>query len=101
MTLAGRAVEFPPMHRDRELQPRIIADGPERLREACDYRAVRRRIFAELEHRHAPELQAASFWRRLWLRLKIEREARAALRRRFPAGSLHVARVTSLADASR
>jgi hypothetical protein len=71
--------------------PRIVADGAQRLRDAKGYDARREELRAEYARRHAAELQAASGWRRLWLEAKIAREVREALRKEFPPGALHVA----------
>ncbi len=69
----------------------VVADGPERLRAAADYAAVRQRIVAEVRQRHRAEPGSASFWREVWLAVKIRREVQAELRKVFPPGALHVA----------
>jgi hypothetical protein len=70
---------------------KIVADGPERLREAKDFAAVRRRLLADVAKRHAVELQGAPLLRRLWIAAKIRREVRRELKNVFPPGALHLA----------
>ncbi len=71
--------------------PKIVADGAQRLRDAVGYDERRKKLRAECARRHAAEMQLAPWWRRLWLEAKIAREVRAALRKEFPPGALHVA----------
>ena len=52
--------------------------------------AIRR----EVKGRHAAAINAAGFWRRLVIRIQIEREARHELKRRFPPDALYATRVT-------
>jgi hypothetical protein len=72
--------------------PRIVADGAQRLRDAMGYEARRKELRAEGARRHAAELRAAPIWRRLWLEANIAREVREALQKEFPPGALHLAR---------
>jgi hypothetical protein len=48
-------------------EAKIVADGPQRWRDAKDYGAVRRRVVAEVAPRYEVEKKKASIWRRLWL----------------------------------
>jgi hypothetical protein len=72
--------------------PGIIADGPLRHRLSGRYGEIRERLVAEARGRHAGALAHAPLWRRLWLRVVIEREVRAQLRRAFPPHALYAAR---------
>lgn len=72
--------------------PRIVADGAQRLRDAKGYDARRQELRAEYVRRHAAELQSAPLWRRVCLEATITREVREALRREFPPGALHFAK---------
>jgi hypothetical protein len=71
--------------------PGIVADGKRRLREAKDYLAMRKLIFAEVVQRHEEERKHASFWRLFWLELMIQREVAAELKKEFPPNALHIA----------
>jgi hypothetical protein len=71
-------------HRTRE---RFVADGHARERGAIELEtrdAIRAR-FAE-------ELLAAPWWRRWWLRLRLERNISAAMRERAPRDGLYLQR---------
>jgi hypothetical protein len=70
---------------------RIVADGPFRFRRSREHGILRARILAEARQRRGAELKGAPFWRRAWLGLIIEREARAELRRLHPPGALYLA----------
>lgn len=70
---------------------KIVADGAQRLREAKDYSAARRRILSEVRGRHRAEVKNASFWRRLRLEVQIRRETRAELKKEFPPAALYIA----------
>jgi hypothetical protein len=72
--------------------PGIIADGPLRHRLSGRHGRLRARLVAEARARHAEALAHAPLWRRLWLRVVIEREVRAQLRRVFPPHALYAAR---------
>jgi hypothetical protein len=69
--------------------PRIVVDGIRRLRGSKEYGAVRTRLLSEARARHTEEIKVASFWRRIWLNLKIEREVRAELNKMCPPGALY------------
>ena len=73
-----------------EHKSKIVADGAQRLREAKDYPAVKRRITLEVRKRYSDVTQKASYWRRLWLEVKIKREVHAELNREFPPAALHI-----------
>jgi hypothetical protein len=75
-----------------ERAPNIVADGPQRLRATQDRRATLRRIADEIRARHQAASTGASWWRRVWIELKIWGEAAAELRRQFPPGNLHLLR---------
>lgn len=70
----------------------IVADGIKRLRESKNYSEMERRIAAEVRASHAPALEAASLWRRLWLEMRISREIGKRLDREFPPGALFLVR---------
>lgn len=72
-------------------KPKIVADGPQCLRDANDYHAMRKRLQVEVALHHESELKTARWWRRLWINLKIRREVGAKLSRRFPTAALHIA----------
>lgn len=70
----------------------IVADGPQRHRDASDYWAVRKRIRDEIALRYESQRKHASTWRRLWIEFTIRREVSAELRKIFPPGALHLMR---------
>jgi hypothetical protein len=63
-------------------RPSIVAHETRSLR---DLLALRVRLLAEARARRSCELSGASFWRRVWIRLVMERDA---WRRIFPPGAL-------------
>ncbi len=63
----------------------IVADGHSRAR-----RAQEDAIRTEVEQSYAPPLRDASWWRRPWIRRRIEREVRRRLGRAAPPGALYV-----------
>ena len=69
---------------------KIVADGDQRYRDAMDYDAVYRRVFAEVSRRFESEKANAPLWGRCWLEVKILREVRDIMKREFPGGSLHI-----------
>jgi hypothetical protein len=71
-------------------RPQIVADGRERLQEAKDASVARQRIAAEVWDEFQEEFSSASFWRRLWLRVKIRRELRTRMDREFPPDALYL-----------
>jgi hypothetical protein len=71
--------------------PRIVADGPLRARLSGRHGELRARLLCEARLRHAAALEEAPPWRRLWLRIVIEREVRAQLRKAFPPHALYAA----------
>ena len=73
-----------------ESGPKIVADGLSRLRRAKDYGAVRARLLTEARSRHGEEIKVVSFWRRIWLNLRIEREVQAELDKMCPPGAYYV-----------
>ncbi len=75
----------------RKDETKIVADGPQRFREAGDYPTVRKRLFAEVARRYESQRKTASLWRRLWIEVAFHREVSAELKKKFPLGSLHVA----------
>jgi hypothetical protein len=79
---------------------KIVQDGAQRLREAKNFFAMRRRLMVEVSRRYEAEMKNTSFWERLWLRVRIHREVSAELKKEFPSAALHIATVspTSLID---
>ncbi|MFT3781532.1 MAG: hypothetical protein QM790_05895 [Nibricoccus sp.] len=77
----------------KEPKSNIVFDG-RRLREGEDYTAVKRRLLLEVQRQHEDELRRASFWQRLWLRVKMRREVHAELKKQFPPAALHFVRST-------
>jgi hypothetical protein len=71
-------------------KPGIVSDGPSRLRTAKEFRQLKRDIESDVRRSHAEVWIHASFWRRLWLEVKIQREVRARLSKECPPGALHV-----------
>ena len=69
---------------------KIVADGPERWREAGDFDAERRRASAELAQRMTSAGKSKYFWQRVWLYIKVRRAVTAEMNRKFPPGALHV-----------
>jgi hypothetical protein len=69
---------------------KIVADGPERWREAGDFDAERRRVSAELAQCIERAGNSKSCWQRLWLYLKLRRAVAAEMEKKFPPGALHV-----------
>lgn len=74
----------------RDSDSKIVADGMERLHKAKSYSVIRKRLLAEVALRHEAERKIASFWRRLWIRVKIHREVSTELKREFPPAALHI-----------
>ncbi|MDO8540814.1 MAG: hypothetical protein Q7S40_10295 [Opitutaceae bacterium] len=70
---------------------RIVADGPERYRASKNYWAVRRRVLDRISERYAQEKKTASFWRRVWLEVKISREVAEEMKKEFHPANLHAA----------
>ena len=68
----------------------IVADGPERWREAGDFDAERRRVSAEVAQCMECAGKTKYLWQRLWLYLKLRRAVTAEMNRKFPPGALHV-----------
>jgi hypothetical protein len=73
-----------------EPTPHIIADGRERLTSAQGYRELKQQIEEEVRRGYADVWVRASVWRRLWLEVKVHREVRTRLGKRFPPSALHV-----------
>ena len=69
---------------------KIVADGPQRYRDACGYHAIRRQLVAAAKLRSENQWRAASLWGRMRITLRIECEVRRELKKIFPSGSLHV-----------
>jgi hypothetical protein len=78
----------------KDSDSKIVADGMRRLREVKDYPAVRKRMLADVACRYKEEKKRASFWRRLWLEVKVRREVRVALQKEFPPSALYIATTT-------
>ena len=76
----------------KDSESRIVADGAQRLRDAKGYTELRKRMLAEVARRYEGEKKSASFWRRLWLEVKIHREVRGELKKEFPPTALHIAK---------
>jgi hypothetical protein len=71
--------------------PKIVADGRERLREAGGYEDERRCLRAELARRVEFERANVSWWKRLWLEVRLRRAVHTELKKKFPPGALYVA----------
>jgi len=69
---------------------KIVADGPERWREAGNFEAEHRRVAAELAQRMESAGKSKYFWQRLWLYFKLRRAVMAEMHKKFPPGALHV-----------
>ena len=69
---------------------KIVADGPERWRDAGNFEAERRRVAAEFAQRMECAGKSKPFWRRLWLYIQVRRAVTAEMKRKFPPGALHV-----------
>ena len=78
----------------KDSDSKIVADGMRRLRVVKDYPAVRKRLLADVACRYDEEKKRASFWRRLWLEVKIRREVRAELQKEFPRAALYIVAAT-------
>lgn len=50
---------------------------------------MRRRVLEQVEGRYADEMKAASFWRRVWIKLKIRRQVVIELKKEFHPANLH------------
>jgi hypothetical protein len=68
----------------------IVSGNLGRFRRSKEHAALRARLEAEARLRHDAELRGAPFWRRAWLKVVIELEVRAKLRRLFPPGALYI-----------
>jgi hypothetical protein len=51
---------------------------------------ARREIRKTLKERYHEEIARSGFWREILIRIKIEREIGAEMKRRFPPGALYV-----------
>ena len=76
--------------------PKIVADGPWRLRRSPEFQARLRELRESIEARHATELAEAGFVRRLILRLRIAAEFRRERRKIEPSpGSLYHSQIAA------
>jgi hypothetical protein len=73
---------------------KIVADGPQRYRDARDYQAIRRQLLAAARLRYESQMSKASLWRRIRIALRIQLEVQGELEKLFPSGCLHLARAS-------
>ncbi len=71
--------------------PKIVVDGPQRLRRGDNYEEVRKQLLVEIAQRFELQRAGASIWGRICIDLRIRREVRAELMKRFPEGALYFA----------
>lgn len=69
---------------------RFIADGRERLMKSDRYRQARAEVIATVRARYAESLASAGVFRRLVLRLRMEREIAREVARLAPRGALYL-----------
>jgi len=69
---------------------KIIAPGPFPAR-LVQVREARRRLRTEARLRRSDELETYGFWKRVRIRLAIEREVQAELDKIYPPGALYIA----------
>jgi hypothetical protein len=69
---------------------RFIADGRERLMKSEGYRAARAEVIAAVRARYAESLASAGVFRRLVLRLRMEREMAREVAKLAPPGALYL-----------
>jgi hypothetical protein len=69
---------------------RFIADGRERLMKSDGYRTARAEAIAAVRARYAEALASAGVFRRLVLRLRMEREVAQEVAKLAPPGALYL-----------
>lgn len=69
---------------------RFIADGRERLMASKEYQAARAEVIAAVHARYAESLASAGVFRRLVLRLRMEREMVREVAELAPPGALYL-----------
>ena len=83
-------LRYDPLMNDEEMKTRFLADGESRLRGGLEFQARLRELRESIQARHAAELAAAGFFRRLLLRWRIAAEFRRERRKIEPSpGSLY------------
>ena len=69
---------------------RFIADGRERLMKSKEYQAAQAEVVAAVQARYAESLASAGVFRRLVLRLRMEREIAREVAKLAPRGALYL-----------
>jgi hypothetical protein len=69
---------------------RFMADGRERLMESKGYRTARAEVIATVRARYSEDLASAGVFRRLVLRLRMEREIAREVARLAPPEALYL-----------
>jgi hypothetical protein len=69
---------------------KIVADGPQRYRDAKGYEVLRRRIYNEVVRRQLALSESRSLWHRLRIEIAVRREVAARLKEEFPSATLHL-----------
>jgi hypothetical protein len=69
---------------------RFIADGRKRLMASKEYRAAHAEVIAAVRARYAESLASAGVFRRLVLRLRMEREIAREVAELAPPGALYL-----------
>ena len=69
---------------------RFMADGRERLMKSKGYRTARAEVIAAVRARYSEDLTSAGVFRRLVLRLRMEREMAREVAKLAPRGALYM-----------
>jgi len=71
-------------------EERFIVDGQEQIEKSEGYRAARAEIIASVRSRYAESLASAGIFRRLLLRLRMQREINREVAKLAPPNALYL-----------